>query len=114
MVSYLHDSFCYLRQPADEKYFSVPLHNVRRKLLGLRDSGVASSAWRRAFKHPLETRPYLDLFKLEYAIPGCGACKLGGREAIVYARVRGARYDQSTFEVRILISNPIRVLSVAL
>lgn len=88
-----------LKLLTDEEYFAVPLQVVRRKLDGLRDSAVTSSVWKSDFKRPLETLPNLELYMLEFAIPECDACNLGSRVSTRCAKVTGAPYDKSTYEV---------------
>ncbi|KAF5380945.1 hypothetical protein D9615_003974 [Tricholomella constricta] len=83
-----------------EEYFSVPLQMVRRKISGLRDSLVASSVWRPAFKNPLETYPEFDLIPLDFAIPSCDACHLGGRLSTLVGRLSGVPYDRWGFEIK--------------
>ncbi|EEB98607.1 hypothetical protein MPER_01856, partial [Moniliophthora perniciosa FA553] len=81
-----------------EEYFSVPLQVMRRKLLGLRDSLVASSVWRPRFKKALDTRPVIELLHMDYAVPGCDACHLGSRMSTYCARVLGNLYDKLGYE----------------
>jgi hypothetical protein len=82
-----------------EEYFSVPLRVVRRKLTGLRDSLVTSSTWQPEFKKPLETYPEFDLLPLDFAVPSCDACHLGGRMSTLIGRLSGLPYDRLGFEV---------------
>ncbi|KAF9005684.1 hypothetical protein BDQ17DRAFT_1408378 [Cyathus striatus] len=81
-----------------EEYFYVPLNTTRRKLLGLRDSLVASSVWSPTFKRTLELYPTLELVPLDFAIPYCDACHLGGRMSTLVGRVNGISYDRTGFE----------------
>lgn len=83
---------------ADVEYFSAPLHIARRKLTGMRDSLVASSVWRPEFKGPLEKYPNFELVSLEFAVPACDACHLGGRMSTYLGRVSGQPYDRLGFE----------------
>ncbi|KAF8077922.1 hypothetical protein FPV67DRAFT_1615063 [Lyophyllum atratum] len=83
-----------------EEYFSVPLQITRRKISGLRDSLVASSVWRPEFKNPLDTYPEFDLTPLDFAIPACDACHLGGRLSTLTGRLSGLPYDQWGFEIK--------------
>lgn len=83
---------------ADEQYFSVPLQVMRRKLLGLRDSLAASSVWRPKFKQALERYPELTLVRLDFAVPSCDACHLGGRMSTLLGRLAGSPYATSGFE----------------
>ena len=82
-----------------EEYFSVPMQIARRKLSGLRDSLVASSVWRPEFKKPLETYPQFELTRLDFAIPQCDACNLGGRVSTILGRLSGTPYSPLDFEV---------------
>ena len=83
----------------DEEYFSVPLIIARRKLDGLRDSLVASSVWRPDFKKQLQKYPTFELTGLDFAVPACDACHLGGRMSTLLGRVSGSPYDRFGFEV---------------
>ena len=83
----------------EEDYFSVPLQIARRKLLGLRDSLVASSVWRPDFKNKLQRYPDLELTQLDFSVPHCDACHLGGRLSTVLGRVGGVPYDRFGFQV---------------
>jgi len=82
----------------DEHYFSVPFQVIRRKISGTRDS-IASSVWGRDFKQKLERYPDLTLIKLDFAVPHCDACHLGGRQSTVAGRLKGIPYDDLSFEV---------------
>ncbi|KIJ69366.1 hypothetical protein HYDPIDRAFT_80164 [Hydnomerulius pinastri MD-312] len=82
----------------EEEYFSVPLQVTRRKLSGLRDSLVASSVWQPNFKKPLETYPEFSLTRLDFTVPQCDACHLGGRVSTLLGRVSGKPYDRYDFE----------------
>ncbi|KAF8350684.1 hypothetical protein F5887DRAFT_940450 [Amanita rubescens] len=86
------------KQMKDEEYFSIPLNILRRKILGLRDSLVASSIWRLEFKKSLERYPEFSLTELDYAVPGCDACHLGGRRSTRIGRLGGIPYDKYGFE----------------
>ncbi|KAJ3903930.1 hypothetical protein F5879DRAFT_957440 [Lentinula edodes] len=85
-------------QMKNEVYFSVPLLAARRKIIGLRDSLVASSVWKPEFKGPLERYPELDLVQLEFSMPGCDACNLGARMSTLNGRLLGEPYDRLGFE----------------
>ncbi|KAF4576590.1 hypothetical protein EYR40_000834 [Pleurotus pulmonarius] len=86
------------RQMKSQQYFSVPLQIVRRKLSGLRDSLVASSVWRADFKTALSTFPEFGLDDLQFALPQCDACHLGGRLSTLIGRLSGHPYDPVGFE----------------
>ncbi|TFK42557.1 hypothetical protein BDQ12DRAFT_732201 [Crucibulum laeve] len=81
-----------------EEYFSVPLQVTRRKISGLRDSLVASSVWRPEYKLALQKHPEFELAPLDFAIPFCDACHLGGRMSTLVGRVSGSPYDSIGFE----------------
>ena len=82
----------------DEHYFSVPFQVIRRKVSGTQDS-IASSVWRRDFREKLERYPDLTLTKLDFAVPHCDACHLGGRQSTVAGWLKGVPYDNLSFEV---------------
>ena len=82
----------------DTEYFSVPLTVTRRKLDGLRDSLVQSSVWRPNFKKSLDSYPHLEIVQLDFAVPACDACHLGGRLSTRLGRVSGSKYDRVGFE----------------
>lgn len=84
-----------------EEYFAVPLQVARRTLFGLRDSLVASSVWKPEFKKPVDTYPELDVLPLDFAVPACDACHLGGRMATLVGRLSGLPYDHWGFEVNV-------------
>lgn len=65
--------------------------------MGLRDSLVASSVWRLEFKKSLENYPEFSLTELDYAVPGCDACHLGGRRSTRIGRLGGIPYDKYGF-----------------
>jgi hypothetical protein len=66
----------------------------------LRDSLVASSVWRPAFKKALEKFPDLEIMHLDFAVPSCDACHLGGRMSTRIGRLGGSPYDKMGFKVR--------------
>ncbi|KIK31177.1 hypothetical protein PISMIDRAFT_85451 [Pisolithus microcarpus 441] len=84
-----------------EQYFSLPLQVTRRKLLGMRDSLVVSSVWGPDFKKSLEKYPEFNLLRMNFSLPVCDACRLGGRVSTLLGRVSGTPYDQCDFEVKI-------------
>ncbi|KZT09438.1 uncharacterized protein LAESUDRAFT_694923 [Laetiporus sulphureus 93-53] len=91
------------RRPAMEQllrntYFSVPLQITRRKIMGMRDSLVTSSVWRPELKNSLETYPILETVRMEFAVPMCDACHLGGRMSTILGRLSGKPYDKVSFE----------------
>ncbi|KDQ60795.1 hypothetical protein JAAARDRAFT_67229 [Jaapia argillacea MUCL 33604] len=83
---------------AENEYFSVPLQVARRKLEGMRDSLVASSVWRPDFKRPLQKYPIFELIRLDFTVPNCDACHLGGRLSTFVGRLSGEPYDALGFE----------------
>ncbi|KAG6879983.1 hypothetical protein C0992_008576 [Termitomyces sp. T32_za158] len=83
-----------------EQYFSMPLQTVRRKLSGLRDSLVSSSVWRPDFKKALATYPVFNLIPLDFSVPSCDACHLGGRMSTLIGRLSGSPYDPLGFEFK--------------
>ena len=85
----------------DKPYFSVPFQVIRRKISGTRDS-IASSVWRRNFRGTLERHPDLTLTRLDFAVPHCDACHLGGRQSTVAGWLKGIPYDNLSFEVSLL------------
>ena len=91
---------------SEEEYLSIPLQVTRRKLSGMRDSLVASSVWRSDFKKTLETYPKFTLIRLDFAIPQCDACHLGGRLSTLLGRLSGKPYDEYDFEVSLCMSLP--------
>ena len=69
--------------------------------MGLRDSLVASSVWRPEFKKALEKYPRFELTELDYVVPGCDACHLGGRKSKLIGRLSGFPYDALGFETTV-------------
>jgi hypothetical protein len=88
-------------QPVDEHYFSVPSQVICRKISSTRDS-IASSVWRRDYRSSLELYPDFTLVKLDFVVPHCDACHLGGRKSAVEGRLKGIPYDKLSFEVGLL------------
>ncbi|KAI6005918.1 hypothetical protein EDD15DRAFT_2214729 [Pisolithus albus] len=82
----------------NEQYFSLPLQITRRKLLGMRDSLVVSSVWGPDFKKSLEKYPEFNLLRMDFGLPVCDACRLGGRVSTLLGRVSGTPYDHYDFE----------------
>jgi len=82
----------------EEEYFSVPLQVMRRKLSGMKDSLVTSSVWKPEFKKPLEKYPEFQLVRMDFSVPQCDACNLGGRVSTLLGRVSGEPYDKYDFE----------------
>ncbi|KAI0273754.1 hypothetical protein BC834DRAFT_855414 [Gloeopeniophorella convolvens] len=78
-------------------YFAISLNVIRRKISGTRDS-IASSVWRPNFRKALESYPDLTLTRLDFAIPQCDACHLGGRLSTLSGYLKGLPYDELTFE----------------
>jgi hypothetical protein len=75
------------------------LQATRKKLMGIRDSLVASSMWKPAFKKPLETYPELEISQMDFAVPGCDACHMGARLSTRVAHLTGERYYERSYEV---------------
>ncbi|KAI0797915.1 hypothetical protein C8Q75DRAFT_740059 [Abortiporus biennis] len=88
----------HMQQLLKDKYFLLPLQVTRRKIVGMRDSLVTSSVWRTNFKKPLEKYPTFEVTQLDFAIPACDACHLGGRMSTLVGRVSGSPYDKLTYE----------------
>ncbi|EKM55579.1 uncharacterized protein PHACADRAFT_256297 [Phanerochaete carnosa HHB-10118-sp] len=88
----------FLQQSLKDQYFSIPLQIARRKVTGMRDSLVTSSVWRTAFKKPLEMYPDFETVQMDFAVPNCDACRLGGRMSTLTGRCFGEPYDRLTFE----------------
>ncbi|GJE90811.1 hypothetical protein PsYK624_069550 [Phanerochaete sordida] len=88
----------YMDARLKQEYFSVPLQVARRKITGMRDSLVTSSVWRTEFKKPLEMHPEFETVQMEFAVPQCDACHLGGRVSTLTGRCFGDPYDRKTFE----------------
>jgi len=82
----------------DEEYFSVPLQMMRNKLCGIRDSTI-SSVWNPSFRKTLEKFPEFSLTTLDFHVPHCDACHLGGRLSTLLGRVYGKPYDKISFNV---------------
>jgi len=85
-------------QIKEEEYFAVPLQVTRRKISGLRDSLVTSSVWLPQFKKNLARFPDLDLVSLDFTVPSCDACRLGGRMSTLIGRLSGSPYERVGFE----------------
>ncbi|KAI0928526.1 hypothetical protein AcW1_005745 [Taiwanofungus camphoratus] len=96
-VHNVEDRRAVMEQLLDKEYFSVPLQIARRKIIGMRDSLVTSSVWRPEFKRPLEMYPIFETTRLDFAIPACDACHLGGRMSTLLGRVSGTPYDKISF-----------------
>ena len=86
------------RRIADE-YFSESLNIMKRKLEGMQDSLVTSSVWRPDFKNALRAYPDLTLAQMEFSIPTCDACHIGGRISTIVGHLSGSRYSRETFQV---------------
>ncbi|KAF8609873.1 hypothetical protein BDV93DRAFT_986 [Ceratobasidium sp. AG-I] len=82
----------------NDQYFGLSLRALRRKLDGLRDSLVTSSVWTAAFKEVLNTHPELTIFDLEFAVSGCGACRISSRMSTFRGSLDGEDYDRDTFQ----------------
>ncbi|KAJ3559106.1 hypothetical protein NM688_g538 [Phlebia brevispora] len=96
-VQQLKNRRAFMERSLRDEYFFIPLQIARRKIEGMRDSLVASSVWRSNFKKTLTTYPEFETIGLDFAMPGCDACRLGGRLSTLVGRVRGEPYDRTTF-----------------
>ncbi|TCD71879.1 hypothetical protein EIP91_000011 [Steccherinum ochraceum] len=88
----------FMEQMRKDQYFSVPLQIARRKIDGTKDAIVASSVWRTEYKNPLLTYPVFEIDQLQFSVPACDACRLGGRISTLCGRLSGQPYDKQTFE----------------
>ena len=95
---------CSVIEFVTDEYFAVPLQMTRRKVSGLRDSLVSSSVWRPEFKRALEDYPDFELTPLDFTVPSCDACNMGGRKSSLVGRVGGALYKIDGFEPVCLLS----------
>jgi len=95
------DRFAFMEQQTQDEYFAVPLQMMRRKVSGLRDSLVSSSVWRPEFKKALEDYPDFELTALDFTVPSCDACHMGGRMSSLVGRVGGSLYNSDGFEPRV-------------
>lgn len=82
-----------------EEYFTLSLNALDRKLGSVKDSLVRSSVWKEDFTKALNTYPDFELTDLEFAVPQCDACHLGGRKSTFVGRVSGRPYSKVSFEV---------------
>ena len=62
------------------------------------DSMVSSSVWKPEFKRSLEKYPDFTLTALDFAVPSCDACNLGGRLSKFVAHLTGSEYDKCGFQ----------------
>ncbi|KAI0306457.1 hypothetical protein B0F90DRAFT_1690122 [Multifurca ochricompacta] len=89
---------CFMEQALkDHEYFAVAFKAISRKISGTKDS-IASSTWSRDYRKTLEIYPDLSLTKVDFAIPHCDACHLGGRLSTVTGWLKGFPYDNLSFE----------------
>ncbi|KAG8724533.1 hypothetical protein FRC09_017634, partial [Ceratobasidium sp. 395] len=86
------------RDKKNDEYFGMSLRALRRKLDGMRDSLVVSSVWTSGFKKALNSHPELNISVLEFAVPGCGACRISSRMSTFRGTLDGDNYDRETFE----------------
>lgn len=93
-----------------DEYFAVPLQMMRRKVSGLRDSLVSSSVWRPEFKKALEDYPDFELTALDFTVPSCDACRMGGRMSSLVGRVGGSLYNMDGFEPVYSLSRTMGVI----
>jgi len=70
---------------------------TRRKLLGLRDSLVASSIWRPKFRKALDKYPKFECVPLTSPVSSCDACHLTGRLSTLLGRLGGVPYNKVGF-----------------
>ncbi|EJD52996.1 hypothetical protein AURDEDRAFT_81164 [Auricularia subglabra TFB-10046 SS5] len=80
------------------EYFAEALAVLRRKLSGIQDSIVTSSVWSTAFKNSLRTYPELSLDRMDFSIPHCDACHIGGRVSTIKGYLAGSRYNTETHQ----------------
>ncbi|KAF9053731.1 hypothetical protein BDZ89DRAFT_1056302 [Hymenopellis radicata] len=99
-----HERSAFMEKQMKDEYFSVPLQVARRKIIGLRDSLVASSVWRPEFKKSLEALPRFNLYALDFSVPACDACHLGGRVSTLRGQLGGAPYNILGFDE--IVSDP--------
>ncbi|KAH8106967.1 hypothetical protein BXZ70DRAFT_1028583 [Cristinia sonorae] len=92
------DRLEFMEQMSKEQYFSVPLQITRRKIDGARDSIVASSVWSNEYKKALRTYPKFEVIHLQFSVPSCDACRLGGRISTLSGRLSGEPYDRLTYK----------------
>ncbi|THH33837.1 hypothetical protein EUX98_g254 [Antrodiella citrinella] len=71
---------------------------ARRKIDGTRDSIVTSSIWRTDYKKPLQMYPVFEVDHMQFSVPSCDACRLGGRISTLTGRLSGEPYDKQTYE----------------
>jgi len=88
----------FIEEATQKTYFSIPLIVISRKLNGIKDSLVASSLWKADFKNALEKYPDFRLEYLDFSIPRCDACHLGGRVSKLRGVLSGRKYDKKTYE----------------
>ncbi|KAG8746925.1 Translation elongation factor 1 beta [Ceratobasidium sp. 414] len=71
--------WAFRKDEKNDQYFGLALRALRRKMDGMRDSLVVSSVWTSSFKKALNSHPELSVSVLEYAVPGCSACRISSR-----------------------------------
>lgn len=59
---------------------------------------MASSVWKPQFKRSLEKYPEFSLVELDFAVPYCDACQLGGRMSTLIGRLTGSEYNAFGFD----------------
>ena len=104
----------FYQDSSSDQYFAVPLQIARRKLEGMRDSLVTSSVWRPGFKKVLGKFPEFETTLLDFVVPGCDACHLGGRMSKLVGRLSGKPYDKVTFKVGLLRHGQVDLLLICL
>ncbi|KAG9019641.1 hypothetical protein FRB90_011987 [Tulasnella sp. 427] len=88
----------FMEEAKTDDYFQNALRALNKTLDGLRDSLVRSSVWKPEFTDVLNTYPEFEVTSLDYAVPTCDACHMGGRVSTFMGRASGRPYRKDTFE----------------
>ncbi|KIO28189.1 hypothetical protein M407DRAFT_22668 [Tulasnella calospora MUT 4182] len=88
----------FVKEAENNEYFKNALRAINKKLDGLRDSLVRSSVWKPEFTKVLNTYPEFELMNLDFSVPTCDACHMGGRVSTYLGRSSGRPYQKDTFE----------------
>ncbi|KAG8954642.1 hypothetical protein FRC04_011075 [Tulasnella sp. 424] len=88
----------FMKEAENNEYFKNALRALSKKLDGLRDSLVRSSVWKPEFTKVLNTYPEFELMNLDFSVPTCDACHMGGRVSTFMGRSSGRPYRKDTFE----------------